>query len=87
MKKTLYTEINFDYALAEAESSTKLWEVCADLLSISIEEFCDFMVNWDFDPITCESVEELESTYVEYCAEYDIPCLQIGYDCYDKLGW
>lgn len=87
MTKAPYTKINFDYALAEAESTTKLWEVCADLLSISIEEFCDFMVNWDFDPITCESVEELEREYVEYCAEYEIPCLQIGYDCYDIMGW
>lgn len=87
MSKLLHTSLNYDYALAEAESTTKFWETCADLLSISIEEFCDFMVNWDFDPITCESVEELESAYIEYCAEYDIPCLQVGYDCYDIMGW
>lgn len=87
MTKTPYTQIDFDYALAEAESSTKFWEVCAEILSISIEEFCDFMVEWDFDPIDCATIEELESEYAEYCAEYDIPCLQIGYDCYDVVGW
>lgn len=87
MSKMFYTPIDQELQIAAAESSTKFWEVCADLLCISIEEFCDFMVEWDFDPITCESVEELEREYVKYCAEYEIPCLQIGYDCYDIMGW
>ena len=75
--RQVMAEIDFDMQKAGAE-----------LLGITLEEYQDFerdmleMDTIDYTP------EEIMAMYIEYCAEYDIPCEQFNdYACYDRMGW
>ena len=73
--------------IIEAESDFQMQVAGAELLGISLEEYQDFERDMMFNTIEC-TPEEIEQMYVEYCAEYDILCLQIAdYACYDRMSW
>lgn len=73
---------------AQAAIDFEMQKAGAALLGISLEEYQDFERDMAIETIEY-SAEEIEQMYVEYCAEYDIPCLQIAndYACYDRMGW
>lgn len=79
MLMTYYAEIEAKYhedSLAIAENTYKAWEICAEQLGISVEEYIDFMQDMDFETFDY-TLAEIEQMYVEYCQEFDIPCMQI----------
>lgn len=81
--------ITYEARLAIAECDYELAKLNANYLGISIDEYYDFIADMDGmveDDIT---PEELEEMYVDYCREYEIPCLQIpnDYACVDRMGW
>ena len=67
-----------DIALASAEATFNFWTTCAKLLGITLEEYIDFVQDMELMERTDYSLEELEQMYVDYCREYDIPCMQIA---------
>ena len=76
-----------EYNAIDAECEYQIVKAMAEFLSISIEECWDFIKDMEVDTITT-TPEEIEQMYIEYCAEYDISCLQIpDYNCYDRMGW
>jgi len=86
-KIEMYEAMRLELQQEEGEALYRFWGVCAELLSIDIDEFIDFMCNWEIEPLQM-SLEELETAYVEYCTEFDIPCLQFAdYACVDRMGW
>ena len=73
--------------IIEAESDFQMQVAGAELLGISLEEYQDFERDMMINTIEY-SAEEIEQMYVEYCAEYDIPCEQVAdYACIDRMGW
>ena len=73
--------------IIEAISDFQMQVAGAELLGISLEEYQDFERDMMINTIEY-SAEEIEQMYVEYCAEYDIPCLQVAdYACIDRMGW
>lgn len=81
--------ITYNAKLELAESEYELAKLNANFLGISIDEYFDFVADMDGEVTDDITPEELEEMYVEYCAEYDIPCLQIpnDYACFDRVGW
>lgn len=87
MTATEYITHNTRLELAEIDY--ELAKLNADWLGISIDEYYDFVADMDGEVTDDIAPEELEEMYVDYCREYEIPCLQIpnDYACYDKEGW
>lgn len=87
MTATEYITHNTRLELAEIDY--ELAKLNADWLGISIDEYYDFVADMDGEITDDITPEELEEMYVDYCREYEIPCLQIpnDYACYDKEGW
>ena len=54
----------------------EFWKVCAECLQISIDEFCDFMVTTNIEPLEM-SWQELKTRYCDYLDEEKRLCLQI----------
>jgi hypothetical protein len=81
--------ITYNTRLELAEIDYELAKLNADWLGISIDEYYDFVADMDGEITDDITPEELEEMYVDYCREYEIPCLQIpnDYACYDKEGW
>ena len=72
---------------ASAQTTWHFWQTCAKMLSITIDEFIDFMTDMEIEPLHM-SLEELEAEYADYCREFDIPCMQFAdYACIDRMGW
>ena len=87
MTITTYDAMRLELQQEEGEKLYNFWGVCANLLSIDIDEFIDFMCAWEIEPLEM-TLDELENAYIEYCAEYDIPCNQFAdYACIDCMGW
>ena len=59
-----------------AESEYNIWVICAEQLGITVDEYVDFMLDMQFETRDY-TLDEIEQMYVEYCQEYDIPCMQI----------
>jgi hypothetical protein len=79
MLMTYYAEVEakcHEDSLAIAENTYKAWEICAEQLGISVEEYIDFMHDMDFETFDY-TLAEIEQMYVEYCREFEIPCMQI----------
>lgn len=87
MTTTEYIVHNANLELAEIDY--ELAKLNADWLGISIDEYYDFVADMDGEITDDITPEELEEMYVDYCREYEIPCLQIpnDYACYDREGW
>lgn len=87
MTATEYITHNTRLELAEIDY--ELAKLNAEWLGISIDEYYDFIADMDGEVTDDITPEELEEMYVDYCREYEIPCLQIpnNYDCYDIQGW
>lgn len=64
-----------DY-IALAEATYRGWQICAEHLGISVEEYIDFVLDMDFETFDY-TLAEIEQMYVEYCQEFEIPCMQI----------
>ena len=81
--------ITYNARLELAEIDYELAKLNADLLGISLDEYYDFVADMDGEVTDDITPEELEEMYVDYCREYEIPCLQIpnDYACYDREGW
>lgn len=81
--------ITYNARLAIAECDYELAKLNADWLGISIDEYYDFVADMEGDVTDDITPEELEEMYVDYCREYEVPCLQIpnDYACYDREGW
>lgn len=81
--------ITYNARLAIAECDYELAKLNANYLGISIDEYYDFIADMDGEVTDDITPEELEEMYVDYCREYEIPCLQIpnDYACYDREGW
>lgn len=81
--------ITYNARLELAESEYELAKLNANFLGISIDEYFDFVADMDGEVTDDITPEELEEMYVDYCREYEIPCLQIpnDYACYDREGW
>ena len=66
----------FDGKMLIAEMTYNVYEICAKRLGITVEEYIDFTIDMQIE--TAEyTLEEIEGMYVEYCQEYEIPCMQI----------
>lgn len=87
MTATEYITHNTRLELAEIDY--ELAKLNADWLGISIDEYYDFVADMDGEVTDDITPEELEEMYVDYCREYEIPCLQIpnDYACCDREGW
>lgn len=87
MTATEYIVHNANLELAEIDY--ELAKLNADWLGISIDEYYDFVADMNGEITDDITPEELEEMYVDYCREYEIPCLQIpnDYACYDREGW
>lgn len=81
--------ITYEANIAIAECDYELAKLNADYLGISIDEYYDFVADMEGEVTDDITPEELEAMYVDYCREYEIPCLQIpnDYACYDREGW
>lgn len=81
---------NYELQLAVAQTDYELQCTTAELLGISIEEYLDFVRDMEIDTIVY-TLEEIESMYIDYCQEYEIPCAQLEhydeYACIDRMGW
>lgn len=86
----LHTTIDFDIQMNATQTDYELQCKTAKLLSISIEEYLDFVQDMEIDTVEY-TLEEIESMYFDYCQEYDIPCKQLeyyaDYACIDRMGW
>ena len=85
-------DVNFENALHEdkialSECRYKLMQAIAEMLTITIEECCDFIAETFDNDVEEYSPEDIEQMYIDYCAEYDIPCMQFDYSCTDIMGW
>lgn len=74
--------------ISEAAIAFDMQKAGAELLGITLEEYQDF----ERDMLETNTIdytpEEIMAMYIEYCAEYDIPCEQFNdYACYDRMGW
>lgn len=87
MTATDYIVHNARLELAEIEY--QMAQINADYLGISLDEYFDFIADMDGTIEDDITPEELEEMFVDYCREYEIPCLQIpnDYACYDREGW
>ena len=65
-----------DSNLEISELTYEAWALCAEQLGITVEEYCDFMLDMEINTVEY-TLEEIESMYAEYCQEYEIPCMQI----------
>lgn len=72
-----------------AEIDYQIAQINANYLGISLDEYFDFITDMDGTIEDDVTPEELEEMFVDYCREYEIPCLQIpnDYACYDVQGW
>lgn len=88
--RTYYEDIQAienEIHLIDADCEYQIVKAMAEFLSISIEECYDFIKDMQVETDTV-TPDEIEQMYVDYCMEYDIPCLQISdYACYDRMGW
>lgn len=88
--KTYYEDMQIyedNLRIAEADYEYGMIQAYAEYLNISFEECQAFFDDMEI-MIDEPSLDEVEQMYVDYCAEYDIPCLQIpDYACYDRVGW
>lgn len=86
----LHTTIDFDVLMNATATDYELQRTTASLLGISLEEYLDFVRDMAIDTIDY-TLEEIESMYIDYCQEYDIPCEQLehyeAYACIDIMGW
>lgn len=86
----LHNTIDFDVLMHATEADYELQRKTASLLGISIDEYLDFVQDMEIDTIEY-TLEEIESMYIDYCQEYDIPCEQLehyeAYACIDIMGW
>lgn len=82
--------IDFDIAMDATATDYELQCTTAKLLSISIDEYLNFINDMEIDTIEY-TLEEIELMYMDYCKEYDIPCEQLehyeAYACIDRMGW
>lgn len=88
--RTYYNDIQAienEIHLIDADCEYQIVKAMAEFLSISIDECWDFIKDMQVET-DIATPDEIEQMYVDYCAEYDIPCLQIpDYACYDRMGW
>ena len=76
---TYYPEVearNSENYIGIADSTYTAWCVCAEQLGITVEEYISFMHDMEFDTFDY-TLEEIEGMYADYCAMYEIPCMQI----------
>lgn len=70
-----HNNIDLQMEYIEAEYNTD--KAAAALLGITLDEYYDFVYDMSVNPVEC-TADELEQMYVQYCQEYEIPCLQIA---------
>ena len=72
----MFEHNNYDLQMEYIEADYELQKAAAELLGISLDEYLDFVEDMEINTVEY-TADEIEQMYVEYCQEYDIPCMQI----------
>ena len=68
--------INYDKRMEVMQADYELHKVTANCLGITLDEYFDFVAFTGINTVEY-TLDEITQMYVEFCGEYDIPCLQI----------